>query len=220
MSDTDNRELTPPYFRLLVFLIRPFPNFDLFWARPLRQKAVRLLQLKPGNRVLDVGCGPGGSFPYLLDACGPSGTIVGVEISPEVATNARRRVEANGWNNVQVIAGNAETVELEGRFEAVLMLGAPDAYASSRALDNLMPHLADGARVVAFGAKLSRGPMRQILSVLLRAAFSRLTFASTPALDYGPWAVLAERVPGLQIEELFFGWMFFAWGSVRMSRSL
>ncbi len=100
------------------------------------------------------------------------------------------------------------------------MLGAPDAYASSRALDNLMPHLADGARVVAFGAKLSRGPMRQILSVLLRAAFSRLTFASTPALDYGPWAVLAERVPGLQIEELFFGWMFFAWGSVRMSRSL
>jgi SAM-dependent methyltransferase len=220
LSDTDNRELTPLYFRLLVFLIRPFPNFDLFWARSLRQKAVRLLQLKPGHRVLDVGCGPGGSFPYLLDAVGLSGTIVGVEISPEVATNARKRVEANRWSNVHVIVANAETAVLEGRFEALLMLGAPDAYASPRALNNLLPHLADGARVVAFGAKLSRGRMRKILSVLFRAVFSRLTFASTPALDYEPWARLAERVPGLQVEELFFGWLFFAWGSIRTSKSL
>ena len=50
----DNHELTPPYFRYLVHLIRPFPDFDFFFIKPLRQKGVQLLQLKPGDRVLDV----------------------------------------------------------------------------------------------------------------------------------------------------------------------
>ena len=103
LNRVDNHELTPPYFRYVIGLIRPFPNFDIFFIKPLRQKAVQLLQLKPGDRVLDVGCGPGGTFPYLVDAVGPSGDVVGVEISPEVAINARRRIAKNGWSNVQVI---------------------------------------------------------------------------------------------------------------------
>jgi len=31
----DNRELTPLYFRYLVHLIRPFPDFDFFFIKPL-----------------------------------------------------------------------------------------------------------------------------------------------------------------------------------------
>ena len=137
----DPHELTPPYYRYLVHLIRPFPNFDLFFVRALRQKAVRTLQLKAGSRVLDVGCGPGGSFPYLLEAVGPSGEVVGVEISPEVAINARRRIEANRWRNVHVVEGDARTVQLNGNFDGMVLLGAPDAYASPQAVDNLFRYL-------------------------------------------------------------------------------
>ena len=39
-----NHELTPPYFRYLVHLIRPFPNFDLFFIKSLRQSG-KLLNL-------------------------------------------------------------------------------------------------------------------------------------------------------------------------------
>ena len=106
----NNRELTPPYARYLVRLIRPFPDFDVFFIKSLRQRAVHLLQLMPGDRVLDTGCGPGGSFPYLLDAVGPSGEVVGVEISPEIAINARKRIEKNGWNNVRVTVADARTL--------------------------------------------------------------------------------------------------------------
>lgn len=120
----DPHELTPPYFRWLVHLIRPFPNFDLFFVRALRQKAVHALQLKAGSRVLDVGCGPGGSFPYLVEAVGPSGEVVGVEISPEVSINARRRIEANRWSNVQLVEGDARTVQLNGNFRNVVV-GCP-----------------------------------------------------------------------------------------------
>src|SRR5213594_1336111 len=59
--------LTPPYGRL-ARLIRPFPDFDAAFIKPVRQKAVELINLKQGDRVLDVGCGPGGSFPYLVQA--------------------------------------------------------------------------------------------------------------------------------------------------------
>jgi SAM-dependent methyltransferase len=211
-------ELTPPYFRFLIPLIRPFPNFDFFFVHSLRQRAVHLLQLEPGDRVLDAGCGPGGSFPYLADAVGPSGEVVGVEISPAVTINARRRITANGWRNVSVIEGNAETVQLEGTFDGLALLGAPDVYASPRALDKLLPHLRDHARVVIFGAKLSRRRSRRLLNLLFCAAFSRLTFPSTPRLDSDPWTLIESYLDDFHVQEYFFGWMFLAWGSINSGR--
>ncbi|MGH9494042.1 MAG: SAM-dependent methyltransferase [Candidatus Sulfotelmatobacter sp.] len=208
------RELTPAYFRLAVHLIRPFPNFDLWFMKSLRRKAVEKLQLKAGDRVLDGGCGPGGSFPYLVSAVGSSGEVVGVEISPEVAINAQRRIAARGWNNVRLIVGNAETVAVEGRFQGMVFFGAPDCYASPRALDNLIPHLGDGARVVLFGGKLSRHPVIRTFNSLWGKAFSRATFASTPQLDYEPWALLAQRLGRFEVREYFFGIFFLAWGPV------
>jgi len=214
----DNRELAPAYARYLVHLIRPFPNFDPFFIKPLRQRAVQLLQLKPGDRVLDVGCGPGGAFPYLVDAVGPSGEVVGVEISPEIAINARRRIEKNRWGNVQVIVSDARGVKLEGKFDGLLMFAAADIYASPQALDNLFPYLTNDARVVAFGAKLSHHRFGWILNPLLRLAFLKLSFPSTPAIDSQPWRLLEERVGELTVEEHFFGWMFLAWGSINGGR--
>ncbi len=210
----DNPELTPPYFRYLVHLIRPFPNFDFFFIKSVRQKAVQLLQLKPGNRVLDVGCGPGGSFPYLVDAVGPSGEVIGVEISPEVAINARRRIEKNRWRNVLVIEADARTVELQDKFDGVLMFAAADVYASPQALANLFPYLKNDARVVAFGAKLSHRRSGKVLNPLLRLLW-KLSFSSTPAVNYEPWAPLKDRVDELHVQEYFFGCMFLIWGSRR-----
>jgi precorrin-6B methylase 2 len=216
VTDVDPHELTPPYFRWLVHLIRPFPNFDLFFVRALRQRAVHALQLKTGSRALDVGCGPGGSFPYLVEAVGPSGEVVGVEISPEVSINARRRIEVNRWSNVQVVEGEAKTVQLDGTFDAMLLLGAPDAYASPEAVDNLLRYLKDDARIVAFGAKLSHRRLGKMLNWLSRSLM-KLSFSSTPELSYEPWCVLEKRLAQLQVREYSFGCMFLTWGLIRSS---
>jgi phosphatidylethanolamine/phosphatidyl-N-methylethanolamine N-methyltransferase len=213
----DSDKLTPTYFRYLVHLIRPFPNFDLFFVQSLRQKAVGLLQLKSGDRVLDVGCGPGGSFPYLVEAVGPTGEVVGVEISPEVVINATRRIEANHWSNVRVVEADARTVMLDGQFDGLLMLGAPDAYASPQALENLLGYLKPDAVVVAFGAKLSRRLPGRALNLLFRSLI-RFSFSSTPALNYEPWKLLADRLAEAHVQEYFWGCMFLAWGSGRRIR--
>ncbi len=205
---------TPPYFRYLIRLIRPFPDFDFAFIKPLRAKAAALLDLAPGARVLDLGCGPGGSLPYLRDAVGNSGEVVGVEISPDVAVNAQRRIARHRWSNVRVIAAAAQTVELTGVFDGVLMFGAPDVYGSAEALDNVLPHLRPGARVVAFGAKTSRRRTGWILNPLLRTLFPKVSFRTTPVPDDEPWRLLAARLERITIEEYFFGWMFLAAGTV------
>jgi hypothetical protein len=48
--------------------------------------------------------------------------------------------------------------------------------------------------------------------------FSKATFTSTPALDYEPWKVL-DGVGALKVGELFFGWMFLAWGQRTAKRA-
>jgi len=208
------RDLTPPYFRYVVRLIRPFPDFDFSFIKPVRQRAVEMLNLKQGDRVLDMGCGPGGCFPYLVHSVGASGEVVGVEISPEVAINARRRIEKNGWRNVQVIEADARTVHLTGTFDGALMFAAADVYASEEALENIFPHLRNKARVVLFGVKTSSNPLGKILNPFFRMAISKLNFPTTPwQLDSEPWRMVAKRVEKLDVQEYFFGSMFVASGT-------
>jgi SAM-dependent methyltransferase len=211
---------TPPYFRYFARLIRPFPDFDYGFIKPLRAKATALLDLAPGARVLDLGCGPGGSLPFLRNAVGGSGEVVGVEISPDVAINARRRVQRHEWSNVQIIEGAAQSVRLAGTFDGALMFGAPDIYGSDKALGNILPHLRPGARIVFFGAKTSRRRTGWILNPLLRLVFSKFSFRSTPVPDDEPWKRLAEHLESLRIEEYFLGWMFLASGSLHVRRGL
>ncbi len=196
-------------------LIRPFRNFDLWFIKSMRRRAVDLLQLKPGNRVLDAGCGPGGSFPYLAEAVGPSGEVTGIEISPEVAVNARNRVAAKGWRNVDVVVGNCESVALKDKYHGMLFMGAPDCFASPKALDNLLPHLEENGRIVIFSAKLTRQRSMTWLNQLFRKSFASATFDSTPELDFEPWKLMEQRVGALEAREYFGGLFFLASGPGR-----
>jgi len=215
LSTTTSRDLTPPYFRVMARLIRPFPNFDLWFIKSMRRKAVQLLELKPGNRVLDAGCGPGGSFRYLAEAVGASGRVTGIEISPEVAVNARNRISARSWTNVDVVVGNCESVPLTGKYDGMLFLGAPDCFASPKALDNLLPHLDENGHIAIFSAKLTHRPLMAWSNQFFRKSFARATFDSTPPLDFEPWKLMEQRIGALEVQEYFGGLFFLASGPIR-----
>lgn len=211
--EVKRKDLTPTYGRFLIRLTRPFPDFDFSLIKPVRQRAVELLNLEPGDRVLDVGCGPGGSFPFLVHAVGPTGQVVGVEISPDLSDLARRRISRNAWKNVEVVEAAAQDVPLTSTFNGLVMFAAADVYASEQALQNILPHLKDNARVAAFGAKLSSNGFGRIFNPFLKLLFN-LSFSTTPRPDYEPWRMLAKYVDGLDVQEYFFGLMFLASGSV------
>jgi SAM-dependent methyltransferase len=211
--ETKTNELTPLYGRLLTRLIRPFPDFDFSFIKPVRQRAVDLLNLKPGDRVLDVGCGPGGSFPFLVHALGPSGQVVGVEISKDHSDLARKRIAKNRWKNVELVEAAAQDARLTGTFDGLLMFAAADVYDSQEALGNILPHLKESASVVVFGAKLSTHSWGRILNPFLKLLFN-LSFSTTPRPDYEPCRMLAANLEGFNVQEYFFGLMFLASGNL------
>jgi SAM-dependent methyltransferase len=213
MSDHE-RNPEAPYARHLSRLVRFFPNFDFSFVKPVRRKAVAWLQLSHGDRVLDLGCGGGGSLPYLVHAVGATGFVLGVDVSPQSCMNARRRIERNRWDNVEIVEAAAQEVQLSGAYDGVLMFAAPDVFASEAAWANISPHLREKARVAFFGAKVSDQRVGTILNPLVRGLVARLS-PTTPIPDERPWALIAGHVDDFRVEQYFFGSMFLASGTLR-----
>lgn len=76
-----------------------------------RVAAIDLLALRPGYRVLDIGCGTGLNFSHLQRRIGPSGSITAVDASAQMLDQARRRASSAGWNNVRLLEADATALD-------------------------------------------------------------------------------------------------------------
>jgi ubiquinone/menaquinone biosynthesis C-methylase UbiE len=56
-----------------------------------RSETIRHLHLSPGERVLDVGCGPGFLCESIGEIVGPKGTVVGIDISADLIARCNGR---------------------------------------------------------------------------------------------------------------------------------
>lgn len=88
-----------------------------------RMKAVDALNLKEGDRVLDIGCGTGRNFFFIQRQIGPSGKIVGLDYTEGMLEVAHNKVLKNNWKNVKLIQGDAQNMDeiLRGeRFDGII----------------------------------------------------------------------------------------------------
>ena len=60
-------------------------------AQEVKRRMLEVCPVAPGNHVLDVGCGLGHEVTRLASRVGPSGRVVGVDASPQMIAEARRR---------------------------------------------------------------------------------------------------------------------------------
>ena len=85
-----------------------FYDLELALLEPLRRRAIALLALRPGEVVLDVGCGTGLSLGLLSQAIGATGRIIGIEQSPEMIELARQRVVHRQLPGVTLLNSRAQ----------------------------------------------------------------------------------------------------------------
>lgn len=116
-----------PLIRRLLRRPEPYTTFaglydllSLEWPvyRSGRVAAIAALGLRPGDRVLDLGCGTGLNLRHLQRRIGPTGHIVAIDASSSMLCQARRRGRRHGWENVAFVCGDAATVD-PGAWEPV-----------------------------------------------------------------------------------------------------
>lgn len=122
----------------------------------LRRDAVGSLDLRPGQAVLDVGCGTGRNFPYILEKIGSSGTLVGVDYTPAMLERAQARLKDRGWGNVYLVEADAARLDLDRSFDAALSTLAMSVIPDYQiALARMRSHLSPGGRIAIADAKRS-----------------------------------------------------------------
>ncbi|HET9162731.1 MAG TPA: methyltransferase domain-containing protein [Solirubrobacterales bacterium] len=159
---------------------------------PARRRAVAALGLKPGDTVLEMGAGTGRNFPYLVEAVGPSGTVIGVDASPGMLAEARKLIERNGWSNVELLQQDATQLEVDREVDGVLFSLSYSAMPEPRpALAQAWERLRPSSRVVILDMGLTQGGPWRLLTPI-----ARLLVKYAPGDPYSdPWSDLAHYGP-------------------------
>ena len=159
---------------------------------PARRRAVMALGLKPGDTVLEIGAGTGRNFPYLVEAVGPSGTVIGIDASPGMLAEAHKLIERRGWSNVQLLQQDAAQLEVDHEVDGVLFSLSYSAMPEPRpALARAWERLRPSSRVVVMDMGLTQGGPYRLL-----APIARLLVKYAPGDAYSdPWGDLAKYGP-------------------------
>jgi ubiquinone/menaquinone biosynthesis C-methylase UbiE len=136
-----------------------------------------------GMRVLDIGSGAGDVALTAAALVGPNGSVVGVDVNPQILETARRRARKAGLGNVSFVAGDIrQDLALDGEFDALVgrlvlfHLADPGAV-----LGRLLRHLRPGGVVAFQEPELTRygmyavpqSPLYDRLNGWVRQTFSR-----------------------------------------------
>jgi protein-L-isoaspartate(D-aspartate) O-methyltransferase len=119
---------------------------------------LRLLDVRPGQRVLDVGAGSGWTTALLAHLVGASGRVRGVELVPELVATGAANLAATGqgWATIEQAAAGVLGLPEEAPFDRVLVS------AEAREVpEELVEQLTEGGRMVV--------PVNGVLLLVVRA---------------------------------------------------
>jgi ubiquinone/menaquinone biosynthesis C-methylase UbiE len=189
---------------------------ELAVLEPIRRLAVAKLALRPGDVVFDVGCGTGLSLSILKKGVGPKGRIVGIEQSPEMVAQARRRVARARWARVTLMCSPVEIAALRVDADAALFHFTHDILQRPEAIANIISHLKPGGRVVASGLKWAAPWLLRPVNLLVLSAALR-SVTSLDGLDQ-PWRRLQDQLGQMNVESRLLGGAYIASGVCASSR--
>lgn len=186
------------------------------WA--YRKQAVAALNLSPGDTVVEVGCGTGLNFPLLQEAVGPTGKIIGVDLTDAMLEQARQRITEQGWRNVELIQSDAAQYAFPEAVDGLLstfalsLVPEPD-----RVIESGAAALNPGKRWVVLDLKMPDNWLRHFWPIILPIV---KPFAVTENLvERRPWQIIHEAMDeyldSVRFDNLYLGFAFITTGQQR-----
>jgi ubiquinone/menaquinone biosynthesis C-methylase UbiE len=114
-----------------------------------RRKTVRRLNLKPGQRVLEVSLGTGSNLRLMAEHLGLEGRMVGLDISPAMLNQCRKKLRRQGVKADLVLGEAAHLPFADGWFDVVFHHGGIAEFGDRRgAIEEMFRGARPGAKIV------------------------------------------------------------------------
>lgn len=143
-----------------------------------------IASLQPGQTVLDLGSGAGIDVFLAAEQVGPSGKVIGVDMTPEMIARARTNAERGGYTNVEFRLGEIEQLPLGDASVDVILSNCVLnlSPAKDRALAEAYRVLKPGGRMV-ISDMVSELPVPEVLEGNLDAVAACLPTFRTRYLE-------------------------------------
>lgn len=201
------------------------PVYDLFACEPVyragRLRGIASLHLRSGQTVVDAGCGTGLNFVHLEAALGPTGRIVGIDSSPAMLDQARKRIRRRGWANIDLVHADLTAVDPEA-LASLVHQAAPevDAVLATYALSVARPPAAAWERLLALCGPRTKAsvvdmqmPTGAAAALAPLAALACRLGGSDPSAR--PWTLLEHDAPDFEASSLRGGHLQIRTGTPR-----
>ncbi len=221
LNDSDSRKAVvetylqrAPRYNLAVRLFDAFAWFG-FNISGWRKQAISALNLKPGDTVVDIGCGTGLNFPLLYQAVTSSGKIIAVDLSDAMLDQARQAIAVNKWANVQLVCSDAAQFEFPSKVDAVVsaytLTLVPDC---GSVISNAFAALGTGGRLVILDMSWPKYCPLWWRHVLF---FLRSYGVTADVLRCRPWKIVQKSMKELlqdySQKQFWFGFFYLACGT-------
>lgn len=178
----------------------------------LRKAAIEALNLNAGDTVVELGCGTGLNFSILQKRICTTGKIIGVDLTPQMLDQARKRTQRHGWKNVELVQSDIAQYKIPRDVTAVLSTFAitlvPEYNEVIKSCASVLRK--EGRLVVADFKEPSNWP-RFLLQTWL--AVTRPFGVTLDLAQRHPWESIEHYFPIVHYREFYFGLTYCAMGT-------
>jgi ubiquinone/menaquinone biosynthesis C-methylase UbiE len=165
--------------------------------KKLRQYEIKLAHLKPGDKVLEIGCGTGTLTLAAKAQVGSSGEVIGIDIAPEMVAVASHKATRKGVN-ISFQVGSVASIPLpDNRFDVVMcsfMIFHMPEDVRKKGFPEIYRVLKSGGHLFILDAASSdkRYDVRELAPVLKENLFTEIEMEKIKFIYFKGWSIRAK----------------------------
>jgi len=176
-----------------------------------RVKAVKELNLKKGDTVIELACGTGLNFISLQKRVGKSGKIIGIDVTDAMLEQAKERIKKNKWKNVVLVKSDIADYKFPKNIDGVI---STYAITLSPEFDKVIKRgyqaLLPGGRMVILDFKMPNNWLTIFVPFLI---WTTKPFGIRKELAVRhPWESIKKYFPTYALTELYGGIVYISRG--------